>query len=116
MTRLNVLGHRLEGLPIEGNQIDFHIRREVVCRACGGPKQFMSLACWECFKGQSGDIEPLKYFDGMVEDWLAHLDRTNQVASGATVCRTCQRWRRCLMKNGQCLECFDPLMADLGVR
>lgn len=49
------------------SQAEYDARVSRVC-VCGNAKEINSLVCWDCFKRVPN---PLKYFDGTYEQWVA---------------------------------------------
>ena len=52
--------------------VENEVRKEIVCRGCGGIKQPGCVVCWGCFKYRQ-DVTPFKYFDGDINEWLEHV-------------------------------------------
>ena len=57
------------------------VRNHPVCPGCGQAKDLGCLVCWPCFKYRN-DVEPFKYFEGYLREWLHTIDRPTLEAQG----------------------------------
>ena len=72
-------------------------RTERFCRGCGGAKEAGPVVCWPCYKHRD-DVEPYKYFDGTLTQWLARIDakrhlRIRATEPTSTACMWCHHLR-----------------------